>query len=299
MSNTQTITNNGELQRESPVLTPSNEEVTAFGFGKEELLNRLRDEEEFAATFMTEYAVLQDIVKEFKKEKKEKEAAKRAAAKKEKEKSERAHLNSIISKIEEKDPETSFVVPILMTKEISHIKAWIKGYRSRVKEAKAAAKAEKAAAKEAKLAEKEAKAAEKAAAKAEKEAALRVKLLMNIEKMLEKTEHFHTDISDYQEKSLGELKIAHSHMKMIIHLAEWDEYIPNISHWTTETQFEELKEIHTRAQLLKRLYTCKIDPEDDAMQPMYEKMNEFKKEGYKHKASVEEIKEFIKQVKGQ
>lgn len=295
MSNTQTITNNGELQRESPVLTPSNEEVTAFGFGKEELLNRLRDEEEFSATFMTEYAVLQDIVKEFKKEKKEKEAAKRAAAKKEKEEGERAHLNSIISKIQEKDAEFAEVPDDLMTKEVTLIKAWIKEYRSRVKEAKAAAKAEKTAAKEAKLAEKEAK----AAAKAEKEAALRVKLLMNIEKMLEKTEHFHTDISDYQEKSLGELKIAHSHMKMIIHLAEWDEYIPNISHWTTETQFEELKEIHTRAQLLKRLYTCKIDQEDDAMQPMYEKMNEFKKEGYKHKASVEEIKEFIKQVKGQ
>jgi hypothetical protein len=295
MSNTQTITNNGELQRESPVLTPSNEEVTAFGFGKEELLNRLRDEEEFSATFMTEYAVLQDIVKEFKKEKKEKEAAKRLAAKKEKEEGERVHLNSIISKIQEKDAEFAEVPDDLMTKEVTLIKAWIKEYRSRVKEAKAAAKAEKAAAKDAKLAEKEAK----AAAKAEKETAMREKLLIKIEKMLEKTELFDTDISDYQEKSLGELKIAHSHMKMIIHLAEWDDYIPNISHWTTETKFEELKEIHTRAQLLKRVYTCKIDPEDDAMQPMYEKMNEFKKEGYKHKASVEEIKEFIKQVKGQ
>lgn len=295
MSNTQTITNNGELQRESPVLTPSNEEVTAFGFGKEELLNRLRDEEDFAATFMTEYAVLQDIVKEFKKEKKEKEAAKRLAAKKEKEEGERVHLNSIISKIQEKDAEFAEVPDDLMTKEVTLIKAWIKEYRSRVKEAKAAAKAEKAAAKEAKLAEKEAK----AAAKAEKETAMREKLLFKIEKMIEKSELFDTDVSDYQEKSLGELKIAHSHMKMIIHLAEWGEYIPNISHWTTETLFEELKEIHTRAQLLKRLYTCKIDPEDDAKQPMYEKMNEFKKEGYKHKASVEEIKEFIKQVKGQ
>jgi hypothetical protein len=296
MSNTQTITNNDELQRESPVLTPSNEEVTAFGFGKEELLNRLRDEEEFSATFMTEYAVLQDIVKEFKKEKKEKEAAKRLAAKKEKEEGERVHLNSIILKIQEKDAEFAEVPDDLMTKEVALIKAWIKEYRSRVKEAKVAAKAEKAAAKEAKLAEKEAK----AAAKAEKETVMREKLLIKIEKMLEHLAvYLHTDISDYQEKSLGELKIAHSHMKMIIHLNEWDEIIPNISYWTTGTKFEELKEIHTRAQLLIRLYKCKIDTEDDAMQDMHEKMNEFKKEGYKHKASVEEIKEFIKQVKGQ
>ena len=54
-----------ELVAES-VGTPETRGVTAFGFDGTELLTRLQTSGEFAETFMEEYAVVQDIVKQFK-----------------------------------------------------------------------------------------------------------------------------------------------------------------------------------------------------------------------------------------
>ena len=70
-----------ELGRESPVRT---DEVTTFGFGKEELMKRLKTDNDFASTFMSEFSVLQQIVKEYQNSVKQAKATARYLVKQEK-----------------------------------------------------------------------------------------------------------------------------------------------------------------------------------------------------------------------
>lgn len=241
-----------ELVAES-VGTPETRGVTAFGFDGTELLTRLQTSGEFAETFMEEYAVVQDIVKQFKDHQKTLKEKERAQVQQEKETAERARLKEVITKIQEKDGDV-----VLEPEEdgdnffegssIKYLKQWVKDYRASVKAQKDALKAEK-------LAEKEAKAtlkAQKAHAKAEKEAAQREKLLEQLPKFIENLDY----VPEYDADTIdhGELKALHARCKMLTQLKKMTDNVVNVPEYDDENiEDDALKTVHARCKLLNQL----------------------------------------------
>lgn len=249
MAKIMTNTGTPELGRESPVRT--DEEVTTFGFGKEDLMKRLKTDNDFASTFMSEFSVLQQIVKEYQNSVKQAKATARYLVKQEKEGAERKRLKAIITKIQENDPDVVLEPEAVLGdffegSSIKYLKEWVKKYRNDVKEKKAAVKQAKADAKVAKEAAKQAK----ADAKAEKEEVLREKLLSQLPKLLEKVETF---IVEYDEDtiSMADLKILHSSVKM---MGQLKQYTENVSHIpdVIGDDYDDIKEVHTRAKILNQ-----------------------------------------------
>ncbi len=232
--------------------TPETRGVSAFGFDAKELLTRLQNESEFANTFMEQYAVVQDIVKQFKEHQKAIKETERQQVQQEKDEAERARLKEVISKIQEKDQEV-----VLEPEEdggnffegsIKYLKQWVKEYRASVKAKKDAIKAEKLAEKEAKAAIK----AQKAAAKAEKETALREKLLEQLPKLVENLDFVPEYDADTIE--LADLKALHARCKMLTQLKKMTDNVVNVPEYDGETIDDDaLKALHTRCKLLNQL----------------------------------------------
>lgn len=232
--------------------TPETRGVTAFGFDAKELLTRLQNESEFANTFMEQYAVVQDIVKQFKEHQKAIKETERQQVQQEKDDAERTRLKEVIGKIQEKDPEV-----VLEPEEdggnffegsIKYLKQWVKDYRASVKAKKDAIKAEKLAKKEAKEAIK----AQKAAAKAEKETALREKLLEQLPKFVENLDFVPEYDADTIE--LADLKALHARCKMLNQLKKMTDNVVNVPEYDGETiEDDALKVLHTRCKLLNQL----------------------------------------------
>jgi len=80
-----------ELEAEA-VGTPETRGATAFGLDAKDLLNKLHTDAEFNSTFMEQYAVVQDIVKQYKQDLKDKKDAERAQVQQEKDEAERSRL---------------------------------------------------------------------------------------------------------------------------------------------------------------------------------------------------------------
>jgi hypothetical protein len=226
--------------------------VTAFGFDAKELLSRLQNESEFAETFMEQYAVVQDIVKQFKEHQKAIKETERQQVQQEKDEAERARLKEVITKIQEKDTDV-----VLKPEEdggnffegsIKYLKQWVKDYRASVKAKKDAIKAEKLAEKEAKEAIK----AQKAAQKAEKETALREKLLAQLPKFIENLDFVPEYDADTIE--LADLKALHARCKMLTQLKKMTDNVVNVPEYDGETiGDDDLKALHTRCKLLNQL----------------------------------------------
>ena len=226
--------------------------VTAFGFDAKELLSRLQNEREFAETFMEQYAVVQDIVKQFKEHQKAIKEKERQQVQQEKDEAERARLKEVITKIQEKNADI-----VLEPEEdggnffegsIKFLKEWVKNYRASVKAQKDAIKAEKLAKKEAKEAIK----AQKAAQKAEKETALREKLLEQLPKFIENLDFVPEYDADTIE--LADLKALHARCKMLTQLKKMTDNVVNVPEYDGETiEDDDLKSLHTRCKLLNQL----------------------------------------------
>jgi len=266
-----------ELGRESPM----RDAKSAFGFDAAELLTKLNTDEEFASTFMEQYAVLQSVVKDFKTTVKEAKTRAREDAKYEKEQAERERLTEVITKIQEKDPEVVLEPEaagdnFFEGSSIQYLKQWVKNYRTSVKNAKAAEKQAKADAKTEKEAEKQAK----ADAKAEKEDALREKLLSQMPKLIEMIDYE----PEYDEETitLKEIKIIHARVKMLGQLKKYNENVDDIPDVEEETiEHDELKSIHARAKLINQ--HNRLFPDDTLTYPCDK--------------TLENIKEFIKENK--
>jgi hypothetical protein len=232
--------------------TPETRGVTAFGFDRTELLTRLQTSSEFAETFMEQYSVVQEIVKQFKEHQKAQKDMARLKVQEEKETAERGRLREVITKIQEKDADV-----VLEPEEdggnffegsIKFLKEWVKNYRASVKAKKDAIKAEKLAEKEAKAALK----AQKADAKAEKEAAQREKLLEQLPKFIENLDYVPEYDADTIE--LADLKALHARCKMLTQLKKMTDNVVNVPEYDDETIVDEdLKTIHTRCKFLNQL----------------------------------------------
>jgi hypothetical protein len=240
-----------ELVAES-VGTPETRGVTAFGFEANELLTRLQTESEFADTFMEQYALVQEIVKQFKEHQKALKDAERQKVQEEKDEAERARLKEVITMIQEKDSDV-----VLEPEEdggnffegsIKYLKQWVKDYRVSVKAKKDTIKAEKLAEKEAKAALK----AQKAAAKEEKETALREKLLEQLPKFIENLDYVPEYDADTIE--LSDLKALHARCKMLTQLKKMTDNVVNVPDYDDENiEDDALKVLHTRCKLLNQL----------------------------------------------
>ena len=242
---------NGELKREMAL------GETAFGMDGEEVLTRLKTDEEFREVFMSQFVVVHGLVKEFKKWEKESKALARAKASSEKEDSERARLREVIGKIKENDPEVEMepeavLGDFLEGSSIKYLKEWVKNYRTAVKAAKEAekqakldAKAEKEAAKQAKL-----------NAKLDKQTGQMIKMEADLEKWndlvgievlsfvgkMSSAEHF------------SEMKTYHTRIKFLVQLAKFAENVEGVPDYDEETiSDDDLKEMHTRCKLLNQL----------------------------------------------
>ena len=241
-----------ELEAEA-VGTPETREVTAFGLDAKDLLKRLHTDAEFNSTFMEQYAVVQDIIKQYKQDLKDKKDAERRVVEQEKEKAERARLKEVIGKIQEKEPEVVLEpegdnADFFEESSIKYLKEWVKNYRADVKAQKDAAKAQKLAEKEAKSALK----AQKAAAKAEKEAAQREKFLEQIPKFVEGLDYVPEYDADTIE--LTELKALHARCKMLNQVQKFAENVVNMPDYEDETiEDDDLKALHARCKLLNQL----------------------------------------------
>ena len=245
---------NGELKREMALKVRA-----AFGYGwRVKLLSKLKTDEEFREVFMSQFVVVQGLVKEFKKyEKASRRHVARAKASSEKEDSERARLREVIGKIKENDPEVEMEPEVVLGdflegSSIKYLKEWVKNYRTAVKAAKEAekqakldAKAEKEAAKQAKL-----------AAKLDKQAGQMVKMEADLEKWndlvgievlsfvgkMSSAEHF------------SEMKTYHTRIKFLVQLAKFAENVEGVPDYDEETiSDDDLKEMHARCKLLNQL----------------------------------------------
>lgn len=268
-----------ELGRESP----RDAEVTAFGFDAKELLTKLKTEEEFARTFMEQYAVLQGVVKEFKTTIKELKSRARADVKSEKEKADRDRLKEVIMKIQEKNPEVVLEPETASDNffegsSVKYLKQWVNDYRSSVKNAKATEKQAKAEAK----AEKEAKKQAKVDAKAEKDEAQREKLLSQMPKLVEQIDYN----PEYDEEiiPLDELKTLHARVKMLGQLKKYRDIVNDIPDVEEETiEHSELKTIHARSKLINQ----------------YSRLSNVEELTYVSEKTLEEIKDLIKEAKSE
>lgn len=269
-----------ELGRESP----AESEVTTFGFNAKDLLRRLKTEEEFASTFMEQYAVLQTVVKDFRQSLKKKKEEARAEAEHEKNNAEYERLKVVIGKIQEKDPSVKLPPPEdpadddFFDSSLSYIKGWLKDYRKDLKAKKLAEKQAKADAKAAKEAQKQ----EKADAKAAKDEALREKLLSQMPKLVEQIDYE----PDYDEETipLAELKTLHARVKMLGQLKKYREIVNDIPDVEEETiEHSELKTIHARSKLINQY--CRLANAEELT--------------YVSEKTLDEIKELIKEAKSE
>ena len=242
---------NGELQREVA------EGESAFGYDRSELLSKLKTDEEFREVFMSQFVVVQGLVKEFKDYEKARKTRARAKASSEKEDSERARLREVIGKIKENDPEVEMEPEVVLGdflegSSIKYLKEWVKNYRASVKAAK---KAEKQAKLDAK-AEKEAAKQAKLAAKLDKQAGQMAKMEADLEKWndlvgievlsfvgkMSSAEHF------------SEMKTYHTRIKFLVQLAKFAENVEGVPDYDEETiKDDDLKEMHARCKLLNQL----------------------------------------------
>ena len=262
-----------ELEAEA-VGTPETRGATAFGFDAKDLLNKLHTDAEFNRTFMEQYAVVQDIVKQYKQDLKDKKDAERRAVEEEKEKAERVRLKEVISKIQEKDPEVVLEpegdnADFFEESSIKYLKEWVKNYRADVKAQKEAVKAQKLAEKEAKAALK----AEKAAAKAEKEAVQREKFLAQLPKFVEGLDYVPEYDADTIE--LADLKALHARCKMLTQLKKMTDNVVNVPDYDDESiEDNALKALHTRCKLLNQLQKLDVlidydnEQENDALKEL-------------------------------
>lgn len=268
-----------ELGRESP----AESEVTTFGFNAKDLLRRLKTEEEFATTFMEQYAVLQTVVKDFRQSLKKKKEEARAEAEHEKNNAEYERLKVVIGKIQEKDSSIELIPEDhadddFFDSSLSYIKGWLKDYRKELKAKKLAEKQAKADAKAAK----EAKKQEKADAKAAKDETLREKLLSQMPKLVEQIDYE----PDYDEETipLAELKTLHARVKMLGQLKKYRDIVNDIPDVEEETiEHSELKIIHARSKLINQY--CRLANAEELT--------------YVSEKTLEEIKDLIKEAKSE
>lgn len=246
---TSIMKNTGELKAESV-----EERGSAFGFSAKELSVRLCSDSEFAKIFMSEYEVVQEIVKHYKTQEKEKKAKERETVQKEKEEAELTRLKSVIAKIQEKDPDVVLTPEDIKGSDffedstIKYIKEWVKNYRASVKEQKEAVKAEKLAKKE----QREAAKAKKAQEKAEKDVATREKLLAQLPKFIEQIDY--VPEFDADEQTFAELKELHTRCKMLAQMKKMAESVVNVPDYDDETVDQDtLKYMHARCKMLNQL----------------------------------------------
>lgn len=242
----------GELKREVP------EGESAFGYDRVELLSKLKSDTDFRSMFLSQFAVVQGLVKEFKDYDKESKKRARDEASAEKEKAERSRLREVIEKIQENDPEV-----VLEGEEtdgnffegssIKYLKEWVKNYRASVKAAKAAEKEAKAAEKQAKADAKEAK----ARAKHDKQLALMEKMEANLQKWNDQVEfevESFTDKLDDPTTHFVEMKAYHTRIKLVVQLGKFVETVEGVPEYNVETmKDDDLKDMHARCKLLSQL----------------------------------------------
>ena len=244
-----------ELKHEMP-------EVSAFGYDKSELLEKLKTDREFSGVFMEQFAVVQGLVKEYQMHMKMEEKNARALVKEEKESAERARLESVIEKILEKDPKAVLEPESIEGSSINNLKKWVKDYRSSVKAAKEAEKQAKLDAKEAKEAAKQAK----LNAKREKQIAQMEKMAANLKKWNEQVDFAIVTIweinSHVTQEDFTEMKAYHTRIKLLVQLAKFAESVEGVPEYDVETiKDDALKEMHARCKLLNQLtkLDCPID----------------------------------------
>tara|TARA_A100001015_G_scaffold298442_1_gene381180 strand:- start:1079 stop:1906 length:828 start_codon:yes stop_codon:yes gene_type:complete len=240
----------GELKRE---------EVSAFGYDAQDLMEKLKKDEEFKSVFMEQFGVVQKLVKEFKEWEKETKKQARAEVADEKERGERLRLREVIEKIQSKDSEV-----VLEPEEgtdnffegssIKYLKEWVKNYRSSVKLAKEAEKQAKIAAKEAKLAVKEAK----AQAKKDKQIAQMEKMAADLKKWNDLVEFEVVTIwendSHVTQDDFVQMKAYHTRIKLLVQLAKFAESVEGVPEYDVETiKDDDLKEMHARCKVLNQL----------------------------------------------
>jgi hypothetical protein len=242
----------GELKREVP------EVESAFGYDREELLSKLKSDSEFRSVFLSQFAVVQGLVKEFKAYEKQTKKRTRDEASAEKEKAERSRLREVIGKIQEKDPEVVLEAEetdgdFFEGSSIKYLKEWVKNYRASVKAAKAAEKEAKVAAKEAKEAVKEAKAQKKR----DNQLAQMEKMEANLQKWNDQVEfevRSFEDKVDNPTEHFDEMKAYHTRVKLIVQLAKFAETVEGAPEYDVETiKDDDLKEMHARCKLLSQL----------------------------------------------
>jgi hypothetical protein len=241
-----------ELKREVP------EGESAFGYDRGELLSKLKTDWEFRRVFMSQFAVVQGLVKEFKEYEKESKKRARAEADSEKEKAERVRLREVIGKIQEKDQEVVLEAEetdgdFFEGSSIKYLKEWVKNYRASVKAAKEAEKQAKIAAKEAKEAAKEAKAQKKR----DNQLAQMEKMDANLKKWNDQVEF---EVQSFEDKldnpteHFDEMKAYHTRIKLLVQLAKFAETVEGVPEYDVETiNDDDLKEMHARCKLLNQL----------------------------------------------
>lgn len=242
-----------ELKREAP------EGESAFGYDREELLSKLKTDSEFRSVFMSQFAVVQGLVKEFKEYEKESKKRARAEADSEKEKAERARLREVIGKIQEKDPEVVLEAEesdgdFFEGSSIKYLKEWVKNYRASVKAAKEAEKQAKIAAKEAKEAAKEAKAQKKR----DNQLAQMEKMEANLKKWNDQVEFEVVTVWDIDshvtQEDFVDMKAYHTRIKLLVQLTKFAETVEGVPEYDVETiNDDDLKEMHARCKLLNQL----------------------------------------------
>lgn len=246
------IESSGELEREVP------EGESAFGYDRMELLSKLKSDKDFRSMFLSQFAVVQGLVKEFKDYDRETKKRARDEASAEKEKAERSRLRAVIEKIQEKDPEVVLEgeeggVDFFEGSSIKYLKEWVKNYRASVKAAKAAEKEAKAAEKQAKESAKEAKAQKKH----DNQLGQMERMEANLKKWNDQVEfevHSFEDKLDNPTEHFVEMKAYHTRVKLIVQLTKFAESVEGVPEYNVETiNDDDLKEMHARCKLLNQL----------------------------------------------
>ena len=257
---------------------------SAFGYDREELLSKLKTDSEFRTVFMSQFAVVQGLVKELKEYEKETKKRVQAEASSEKEKAERTRLREVIVKIQEKDQEVVLDAEetdgdFFEGSSVKYLKEWVKNYRASVKTAKEAEKQAKVAAKEAKETAKTAK----AQAKLDKQLAQMEKMEVDLQKWNDKVEF---EVQSFEDKLQNpteyftEMKAYHTRVKLTIQLVKFSETVEGVPEYDPmEIDDDDLKEMHTRCKLLSQL--TKLDVPID----------------YGTEKTIDELKNAIKEAK--
>ena len=258
-----------------------------FQSDSEEILAKMKADEQWAALLVEKLAVIQRAVKQYKAAKKDAEKAAKEVVANEKEALERTKLFETIAKLREAAPE-------LFKDEGSgyddltneDLKGFIKTTKMVIKDRDAKAKEEKKAQLEAKKAEREAKKAEREAKKAEREAkkterdvAKREKMIAQLSKFVEQLDF----VPDYDELTteLKDLEAIHKRCKLLTQTKQLAEKVCEVPEYDEEEiGDDELEVMHTRAKVISHLNKIR----DDAL-------------NYDCEQTVDELKEMLAQAK--